>query len=188
MIYFTSDTHFSHEKILKLGNGRPFGSVTEMNEVLIKNWNSKVGPSDTVYHLGDFCWNQNSKQIKQLLGKLNGVKYLIYGNHDRLMPNEKSNSWMEIVPYKELHVNNRQIVLCHYPMAEWHGAFRGSIHLHGHVHGTFDYSQHNFPHHNHYIYDVGVDSNNYSPISLEEIFNKLGVKQSNVLCTGTYTK
>lgn len=173
-VFFTSDTHFSHKNILTLGQGRPFKSIEEMNKSLINNWNKKVGPQDIVYHLGDFCWNQNSQQIRTLMLRLNGTKHLIYGNHDRLMPNIKSGCWEEIVPYKELFLNNTHVILFHYPIAEWHGAFRKAIHLHGHTHNSFDYSNHNFPHNNKRIMDVGVDCHNFYPISLEEVFQKLG--------------
>lgn len=172
MIYFTSDTHFSHKNILKLGKGRPFQTIQEHNEALIENWNSKVKETDIIYHLGDFCWNQNSEQIRSLMKKLKGIKYLIYGNHDRLVPNRQSGCWMEIVPYKELFIDNKQLVLFHYPICDWHGAFRKSIHLHGHIHDTFDYKVFDFPHKNKRIFNVGVDVNNFTPISLDEIFEK----------------
>lgn len=41
MIWFTSDTHFGHERILDFTNG-PFGSIREMNDALIANINEKV--------------------------------------------------------------------------------------------------------------------------------------------------
>ena len=43
-LFFTSDTHFFHEGIIKFCN-RPFESVEEMNETLIRNWNETV-PKD----------------------------------------------------------------------------------------------------------------------------------------------
>ena len=54
-IFFTSDSHFGHENIIRFCK-RPFNSVREMNEELIHRWNSKVRPNDIVFHLGDFCW------------------------------------------------------------------------------------------------------------------------------------
>lgn len=52
MVYFTSDLHLGHENVIKLCN-RPFDSIEEMDEALIRNWNRKVTNGDTVYVLGD---------------------------------------------------------------------------------------------------------------------------------------
>ena len=168
-IFFTSDLHIGHKKILTMGKGRPFNTIEEHDKTLIDNWNKKVSPNDLVYVLGDMFWNYNSKQIKEILSQLNGKKHLILGNHDRVIHNEKSNCWEEIIPYKELTINDDVIILCHYPLAEFKHCFRGSYHLHGHTHGTYDYSNHNYPHGNHNIYDVGVDTNDFEPKSWEEI-------------------
>ena len=78
-IFFTSDTHFFHKNIIKYCN-RPFGSVEEMNEALVANWNSVVGPDDHVYHLGDFCFGNVEKWNWCLEpGRLNGHIHLILG-------------------------------------------------------------------------------------------------------------
>ena len=61
---------------------RPFRDVTEMNEALIKNWNRAVGPSDTVYHLGDVSILRPEK-TRDILDSLNGKIFLIRGTHDK---------------------------------------------------------------------------------------------------------
>ena len=48
-IFFTSDTHFGHEAIIKFCS-RPFKDAHEMDEVMINNWNNKVGPDDLIFH------------------------------------------------------------------------------------------------------------------------------------------
>ena len=52
MIYFTSDLHLGHANIIRHCN-RPFSSVVEMDETLIKNWNMRVHPDDTGYVLNE---------------------------------------------------------------------------------------------------------------------------------------
>ena len=42
-VFFTSDTHFNHTNIIRYCD-RPFRSTDEMNEKMIDNWNSAVGP------------------------------------------------------------------------------------------------------------------------------------------------
>ena len=83
MIWFTSDLHLSHTNVLKHSN-RPFASIEQMNEEIIKKWNRKVAQNDVIYVLGDVCWNWNSKQINETFSKMNGIKYLVIGNHDKL--------------------------------------------------------------------------------------------------------
>ena len=79
-IFFTSDTHFWHNNVIKFCN-RPFSSIEEMNDTIIENWNRVVDKNDIVIHLGDFCFCGSDK-FKELVEKLNGRIYLILGNHD----------------------------------------------------------------------------------------------------------
>lgn len=54
--------------------------------------------------------------------------------------------------------------MSHYPMREWSGFWYNSIHLFGHVHNTLpDYGR---------SMDVGVDTNDFIPYSLEQIVNR----------------
>ncbi len=79
-IYLIADTHFGDEAILRYEN-RPFQSVKEMDETLIRNWNSTVSPKDAVFVLGDFS-AYDLKKTAAICQQLNGHKYLIMGNHD----------------------------------------------------------------------------------------------------------
>ena len=174
MIWFTSDLHLSHTNVLKHSN-RPFASIEQMNEEIIKKWNKKVAQNDVIYVLGDVCWNWNSKQINETFSKMNGIKYLIIGNHDKLNHHLKSNVWVEITPYKRIVINDDRIVLSHYPIAEWDCAWRGAYHLYGHCHGNFNLAEYtkSMPHKNTRCLDVGVDCHNYEPWSWEEIKERL---------------
>jgi len=98
-IFLTSDTHFGHANIIKLSN-RPFRDVQHMNEMLIKNWNSVVGPEDHVYHLGDVALGTFEDSIK-CLGRLNGIKHLVTGNHDRMFIDPDVKNIERATKYKE---------------------------------------------------------------------------------------
>lgn len=63
-IWFTSDTHFGHKNIIKYCD-RPFEGVKEHDEALIANWNSVVGPTDDIYHLGDIITLQITETKKE---------------------------------------------------------------------------------------------------------------------------
>jgi calcineurin-like phosphoesterase family protein len=159
--YFISDTHFNHTNIIKFAN-RPFGSADEMNKHMITRWNARVQHNDTVFFLGDFGWGKT----ESFYHALNGHKILIEGNHDK---NSLDLPWMAKHKYYELSHNKLKLVLFHYPILSWNGAFHGGYHLFGHVHGQ----PMNIPGH---AYDVGVECINYAPRTIEEILqNGTGV-------------
>lgn len=79
-IWVTSDTHFCHNRDF-LYKPRGFNSVWDMNEAIIKNWNSVVSWEDEVYLLGDVMLNNNAEGVK-CLNRLAGKIYIITGNHD----------------------------------------------------------------------------------------------------------
>ena len=173
MIYFTSDLHLGHESIIKHSQ-RPFSSVEEMNDKLIKNINDMVNQKDDLYILGDFYFGDyRTEKINEFASKIKCKHiHLIRGNHDLAMKDlVKENKVFEsISDYKEIKYDGRTFVLGHYPISNgcWNKADHGSYHLHGHVHGK------KF---NNYVerkkgilrYDVGVDANDYYPISIDSI-------------------
>ncbi len=80
--YIISDTHFGDPNIIFYEN-RPFNSVKEMNETIIKNWNKTIAKEDIVFFLGDVAVGYNSYLLKELIKDLSGYKILIMGNHDK---------------------------------------------------------------------------------------------------------
>lgn len=163
-MYFTSDLHFFHKNIINLSK-RPYQSLEEMHEQLIHNWNSVVPVNGLTYILGDFSLTDKAKDIDLILFRLNGQKHLIKGNHDRSRVLKKTTGFQEIALYKEISHADKKIVLCHFPILSWNLMHRGSIHLHGHCHGNIPSTRQR--------YDVGVDCNEYTPIHIEAIFEKL---------------
>lgn len=166
MIFFTADCHFDHQNIIKYTH-RPFANTDEMNQVMLDNWNAVVEQNDTVYILGDFVFRSRKDTYDRFLSKLNGKKILIKGNHDKEALNlqKKYNYFEEIKFYEELRVPGfeQKICLFHYPIENWNGKHHGSVHLHGHSHGSTPKQRNRF--------DVGVDVFGFKPISIEELKN-----------------
>jgi calcineurin-like phosphoesterase family protein len=165
-IWFTSDMHLLHPKIVGICE-RPT-TVEDHDQWLIDRFNSIVNKKDELYLLGDISM-ANKIATEKLLQKINGIKHLIPGNHD--------NSIDTSTYFKYIHNNihdfnfnspsypNLHLVLCHYPLASWNRKIFGSGHLYGHVHGRLPGIGLSF--------DVGVDANDYLPLNLEQIYDKL---------------
>lgn len=170
-IFFTSDQHYDHKNIIEYEN-RPFKSMQEMNEALIDNHNKVVKPSDRIYILGDLSFGNPSN----ILDRLNGEKILILGNHDRSWikryPHLKT-KFYSIHDYLLIKNGKRKIVLFHYPIMKWDMQHYHSYHLFGHIHSRDPYPLGEDRNILRYSYNVGVDVNNYTPISFEEIRSKL---------------
>lgn len=168
MIYFTSDLHFYHEKIITM-TGRPFSGAEEMNKALVENWNRRVEVSDEVYILGDVTM-KGAALAMAALGQLKGRKYLIRGNHDKFVdqPDFDRSLFQWVKDYHVLDCRGQRFVLFHYPIEEWDQFFRGAYHLHGHRHGRPEV---NLLARDRGLrrYDVGVDANRFAPVSMEEI-------------------
>ena len=178
MIFFTADMHFYHANIIKHSN-RPFGSLEEMHENIIARFNSKVRQKDSLYILGDAVWGSGAN-ANEILKRLNGKKYLIRGNHDRFLNDEEFDQsifgWVEDLT--KFVYKRTKFVLCHYPLLEWEGYFKGSLHCYGHVHNRFFRNDERY-HKNQgsekldllgpRAFNVGVDVNDFSPVSVEEL-------------------
>lgn len=157
-IFYTADTHFCHDAIRRYCN-RPFSSIQEMGVILAKNWNAKIGSKDLVYILGDFCFGDR-KQIKTIADSLNGRKILIIGNHDKI-GEPKNYGFSEKHKILEIKIETNHITLSHYAMRVWNKSHYDSWQLYGHSHGCLEPEGKQW--------DVGVDNNNFTPLSYEEI-------------------
>lgn len=142
-----------------------------MNETLISNWNSVVRPSDEVYHLGDFAYGQND-QVRKLRYRLKGKITLILGNHDYQNKVQRiADAFTEVRDLKTLKTDGKVIILCHYMMSRWDRSHYNSWHLFGHTHYPEDITGKR--------YNVGVDINNYTPVSLDTITKIMESKSNN---------
>lgn len=182
-IWFTSDLHFNHTNLLKLGRGRPFSSIEEHDETLISNWNKVVSKDDLVYILGDISINCNQDKLTNYFKKLNAAKHVILGNHDRKKEMTfllKENLIQSIRDYHEIKYSigekSYKFILGHYPILEFNGAFKTNgalvhIHCYGHTHGINNYDR-IYKKLGFLAYHIGVDTNNYTPICIDSIIEK----------------
>ncbi len=139
MNFYISDLHFGHKNII-LYDSRPFNSVEEMNDTMIKNWNNAISYNDTVYTLGDMFCCIKTEQAIGILEQLKGHKVLIKGNHDVDVINEEVIKYFdEVTDYLEVKDQNKNIVLCHYPIPCFNNHFSNDwYHFYGHVHQSFE--------------------------------------------------
>lgn len=171
-IFFTSDTHFGHGKSF-LFEPRGFSSVEEMNETIIENWNKVVKPGDIIYHLGDTMLSDNTCGL-ECFKRLNGQIFLIYGNHDTdarkdllftELHGKVLGGWYAwLIKYGKL-----SIYMSHYPTItsnfDQKHFSQHVIAVHGHTHQRTNWLDLKNP----FLYHVGLDSHNNTPVHIDEI-------------------
>lgn len=188
-IFFTSDWHIGHANIIKFSN-RPFKDTHEMHSAFIQRYNSVVPLNGICFFLGDMGTDLNL--IKSVLSCLKGKKILILGNHDKGMLAMYNAGFDAVLYNTTLSIYGNLVTLSHCPLLDtyredtsqmrggencpnWHGEHKhkkfsmvnnGQFHLHGHCHapnsGKSKVQEGK-------QWDVGVDGNNYTPVSLYQV-------------------
>lgn len=188
--YFTADPHFGHARLLELSaaRGAAFGSVEEMDERLIANWNATVTADDTVWVLGDYDMHGKDRSLGYL-SRLAGTKILVSGNHDACWAGVRD-GWKNRerylaagfaavldfgsvkLPATGTHPEGRRVLVSHFPYVgdsqaeDRYRQFRlrdeGRPLLHGHVHESFRERR---SERGTWCVNVGVDLWDYHPVS-----------------------
>ena len=187
--WITSDTHYNHTNICKgitrwdletekqLEAVRDFATLEEMNKSIIDGINSNVSENDTLIHGGD--WSFGGFEYIEIFREMINCKNIIFtiGNHDHHIERNKGNIqriFKKVSHYLELEVNEKKIVVCHYPILSWNGLRKGSYMLHGHQHlkGDKRFSTGR-------RMDIGLcGSPEFRPYRLEEVMNLLEDKST----------
>ena len=154
--FFTSDQHFGHKRIIEYCN-RPFKNTEEMDAEIIKRHNSVVKENDIVVHCGDFTLIHNTELVfRNYVSKLNGNNIFLKGSHDK---------WLNTVAMTkerwEKNIDGLYIVCDHYSGRVWPRSHHGSFQCYGHSHGNLERIG--------LQYDVGVDNNDFYPVSIDKI-------------------
>ena len=182
--FVISDTHFGHtnswEKF-KLPNGdplRPFTSTEEMDEAMVERWNAKVGPNDTVYHLGDVVINKKSLHH---VSRLNGKKRLVRGNHDIFKDKDYREVGFDSLYGVRVFVD--KFILSHIPLHPDCITDRFKVNVHGHLHANeiartvWSPTQHDVIQQIDPRYlCVSVEHTNYEPLSFEEVEARIAAR------------
>lgn len=152
-VFFIADTHFDDDNIRRYEN-RPFENTSQMNEAMIRNWNRTVTPSDIVYFLGDVG-------ADSYVARLNGIKYLVRGNHDTA-----SNDHYREIGFAEVYdlpvIYDSYWILSHEPL--YINRNMPYANIFGHVHANPAYRDVSSR-----SYCVSAERIAYTPVSLKRI-------------------
>ena len=160
--WICSDHHFYHERILEFcAEQRPFDTVEEMHEVMIERHNSLIKPKDHVFFVGDVVFGDPVAHLP-IVERLNGIKHLIGGNHDKLRSQmaEYQKYFVSVEAYREFG-HNKDIV-SHYPVHPQQLEERYKFNVHGHLHDiVLDDPR--------YI-NICLDNRDLYPTNLEQVY------------------
>jgi calcineurin-like phosphoesterase family protein len=172
--YFSADWHIGHSNILKYDN-RPFETIEEHDQEILRLYNETVNKSDTFYFLGDFCF-RSPEYAEEFLSQMNGNKFFIWGNHDKHMIKlyEKYGQYLGMKAI--INVNGQEITLDHFSNRVWNRSHHGSWMFYGHSHDNLEHTPWGKS------MDVGVASayrilGQYRPFSFEEIKTILDTRE-----------
>lgn len=181
-VWFTSDLHFGHDKPF-VYEPRGFSNIWDMNEAIIKNWNSVVNIEDEVYILGDLMLNNNEnglKCIKQLKGRL----HIVLGNHDTTTRRELYKGLYNvenICEAESVKIAGHRFFLCHYPVLcsnyddNDRPLSKRLISLCGHTHTTNPFQDWDKG----MIYHVELDAHNCTPVLVDDIIEDINERIKN---------
>ena len=176
MNYYTSDTHFGCQYIYdRTGRGELIKSadITEADQKIIDNFNEILDKNDVLYILGDVsCADVDPTPY---LEKIHCKKNLVIGNHDVkwLRHRHVTKLFRHIDSYMAVREFDKKlrVVLNHYPIAEWDGYYKGHLHFYGHVHNS-DSVGAQIMKRELRAANVGVDVNDYKPMTATQLFAK----------------
>ncbi len=162
-IFLIADLHLGHANIIRYCS-RPFlfSDSSEMDHVLIKNWNYSVGPRTRVYCLGDLRYGQEAEPAMQYRKRLRGDIVIIRGNHD--------DPGAGTVSSAEIGYEGRKFFLVHDP-ADAPASYDGWV-IHGHHHNN-DLRNYPFINFTGRRVNVSAEVIGYKPVSMHEIMERI---------------
>lgn len=159
-VWFMSDPHFGHHNLATVNGSnwssgqRPFDSVEEHNDTIINSINTTIKSDDVLVIAGDITLNnaRDKRSLDKALSYLNRINcryiYMVVGNHDKGIMYELTKRYRKL-PYHPIIDRfvmiaevfririkgiSERVIVSHLPFNSWDHCYKGSIHLHGHVH------------------------------------------------------
>ena len=180
--WIISDTHFLHSNMLNFLDtdgvpfrGQYFSNQDELDEYMIENWNAKVKPQDTIWHLGD-VFIGDIERFEKIWPRLQGKKRLIVGNHDdiRYLSGKINGEWI----FQKIKMWNimpeYDCIMTHVPM-QMENTYEGSkirFNIHGHIHNNKSPTDRH--------YNASVEAIRYAPEHIDDIVYKLKRRNGNL--------
>ena len=137
-----------------------------MNTTIVRKWNERIKPEDTVYHVGDFCFKSGQQgdgtPSDYWASQLNGKIIHIRGNHD------KNNGTNSILKRAGLNLGPYIALANHEPLLETDTIpFMCNLIICGHVHQNWKVKWlhwRGIP-----MINIGVDQWNFYPVRMDEL-------------------
>lgn len=168
-VWLTADTHFSHQGVCRFMRSdgvtklRPWETIEEMDEELVKRFNNRVSAKDKCYFLGDVSMNRHGLKVLDRLNCKNLV--LIKGNHDIFKLSDYTPYFRDIRGY---HVMNG-LILSHIPVHE-SSLGRFGANAHGHLHSERVMKNNEI---DPGYFCVSVEQTDFAPILFEDVCKKI---------------
>lgn len=157
-IFAISDLHLGHQNAIpRYKRPFPMAKISEMDRVLIRNWNWTVKEEDIILYLGDLSF-MSDLSPESYLKRLKGSIYYLEGNHDIYYSHMSHCLFMNYDDISFLFIHDPEELV---------RPFEGWV-VHGHVHNK---NLTDFPFFNPFEKRVNVSAEviGYRPISLDEI-------------------
>jgi calcineurin-like phosphoesterase family protein len=171
LIWFSADYHLSHKNIIKYCD-RPFKDIEEMDKTILNNLEDSVKSKDILYYLGDLTFKLNVAQA--FFNEFEDIEiHYIIGNHDNEeVLNTVKKYCKSIAALMDINIKEISITLCHYAMRVWNKSHLNAWQLYGHSHANL------LPIGKQY--DVGVDNNNFFPVSFKYLKDYMNQQPDNL--------
>lgn len=154
-----------------------------MDETIIKNINDNVKWNDTLYFGGDWSFG-GLENVAKYRNRIHcQTIHFVIGNHDHhlLKPEIAAlfTSVQHVIGYPDgKKIGGTRFLICHFPWLVWDKHAKGSIHLHGHSHGSLKDKEY----YKRKVLDIGIDAHpEFRPFHIDEIMKIMDKREVNII-------